>query len=193
MSSRRFPGVELEEWRSRLMDAHPRLFSDARPIFAGGAWLLAGTGRPDVPDGWRRVLELACARLDAAIRNEDGELSIVGAEEKHGGLRLNVVAASLSAEAQDAVELAVDLAEFRSVHVCALCGEPGGFWSDGGWLSVRCDRHGEGKPTARTKGHQMLVTTRWVDGKSYSTARRYLPDKDEFEAVPATEPHDDEH
>ena len=188
MSSRRFPGIELEDWRSRLMDAHPRLFADARPILVERAWILAGSGRPDVPDGWRRVVELACERLTAALRDDGGELAILGVDEKYGELRLDVACHGLSAAALAAVELAVDLAEFRSGHVCSECGEPGRRWSVGRWLTTWCDRHGRGEPLPRKPDDDVQVTTRWANGRSWRTARRYVPETDQFE--PASLPHE---
>jgi hypothetical protein len=194
VSSRRFPGVELTDWRSRVVDRFPRLFPDARPYRDADDWALSCSGYPDTPDGWRRIVERACERLDGAIAAEpDAEAVILNIKEKYGSLQLHVSTVGLSAQAQEAVALAVDLAEVRSFRVCAQCGEPGRLWSREGWLSTCCDQHGEGRPAAQEQDQDqdVEITTAFVDGKPVRTARRYLPDEDCF--VPATIPNEDQH
>lgn len=185
MSSVRFPGVQLTEWRSRLVDAHERLFPDARPYRDGTGWALACAGWPDVGDGWRRILERACERLEQALASEpSAEAVIIEIKQKYGSLRLHVSTAGTSPDADAAVALAIDLAEARPEHVCETCGDPGRPWSRQGWLQTRCDRHGEGRPLPRGIGGDIQLITRFEDGRPIRSARRYLPDQDRFEPVP---------
>jgi hypothetical protein len=188
VSSRRFPGVELSEWRSRLIDAHPRLFPDARPYETGEGTILSCSGWPFVPDGWRRVVEEACCAMDEAIASEPtGEVVIVEIKEKFGTLRISVSALELTTAAEDAVKLAVDLAEARSGHVCENCGERGRRWRNGGWLSTLCDRHGKGRPMRRSPYADVQIMTRFVGDQPVRTARRYLVDDHRFIDVPVPE------
>lgn len=185
MTSRRFPPVELTEWRSRLVDQHPRLFPDARPFRDSDGWALTCPGYPNIPDGWRRILERACERLDQAVAAEPlAEAVILDVKEKYGTMRLSVSSVGLSAKAQAAVALAVDLAEARSSHVCGHCGALGRLWSRGGWLATCCDQHGEGVPVEVESGQDVEVTTRFLDGQPVRTARRYVLAQDRFVHVP---------
>jgi hypothetical protein len=181
--SRRFPGAVLTDWRSRLLDAHPRLFPDARPLIVADGHELVCSGRPAVGDGWRRILETACRRIEKAIAAELGEVALVDVKQKYGTLRCCISTVGLSDPAQLAVELAIDLAEARSAHVCEACGESGRLWNGRGWYHTACDDHGEGSPVTRSRDSDVEVSTRFVEGRPVRSARRYVPDRDCFVAV----------
>ncbi len=188
MTSRRFPGTELTEWRSRILDRHPRLFPDAEPIRTDDGWALSSAGWPAIPDGWRRVIEDLCRAIEQAVADEPaGEVVVYDMKEKYGSLQLHVSTAGLSGPAEDAVRLAVDLAEARSGHVCQVCGQTGRLWDNHGWFATLCDRHGEGRPVPDGSDAGIEVTTRIVAGGVMQTARRYDPDHHRFIAVPVPE------
>lgn len=75
MSSRRFPGVELTDWRSRLVDRYERLFPDATPHVGPGGPCGYATGWPAVEVGWRDVVERLCRRLDAVTERSAGAVA----------------------------------------------------------------------------------------------------------------------
>lgn len=180
-----FPGVVADDWRTRLVLDHPALFSDARVVPGPDGPMLSCMGWPNVPDGWRRILAVACARLDAAVGGRPGaDVIVQGIKEKYGGLRIDVSTFGLDAEASEAVGLAVDLAEARSEYVCDMCGEPGRLRVDRGWYSTRCDEHADGATVVRRADHGIQIVTRYADGQMSRAARRYLPDRDAFVDVP---------
>lgn len=185
MRSRRFPAIDLTEWRSRLVDAHPGLFPDARPVAGADGPELGCAGWPSVPDGWRRIVERACARLAAAVGDGPGALIVSGMDEKWGTLRLDVSADGVTDATWEAATLAVDLAEARSAHVCSACGRPGRLWSNDGWLGAWCDEHGEGRPEAH--GDHVTVVARFEGGMLVRSARRYVVEEDRFVPAPVPE------
>ena len=182
MSSARFPGFELTDWRSRLVDDHPRLFPDAKPMRdPAGDWI-ASPGLPSVEDGWRDVVERLCRRLDTVAALSAGSVAIFGIDEKYAELRIRVACEGATDEEVAEVELAVELAEARSGVTCGICGERGGSWDHRGWLIARCDRHGEGTPN-RDPQRSIQTTVRWKDDQIVRTARSYDWDRDTFVAV----------
>lgn len=189
--TKRFPGLVLPDWRARLVHDHPRLFPDTRVVLTADGPALAASGWPCIPDGWRSVLETACRRMGAAIEAEPAaELAVLDMDEKWGQLRLSVSSIGLSGDARDAVELAVSLAEARSAHVCAICGEPGRLMKAGTWLAVRCGAHSDGHAPVRSRDSDLEIVTRFSDGEAVRSARRYDPALDAF--VPACLPPEDE-
>lgn len=186
----RFPGLVIADWRTRLVHDHPRVFPDARLVHWLDGPALVCSGWPSIPDGWRSIVETACARLEAAIAAEpDAELVVLDMKEKYGGLRLSISAYGLSPEAGDRATLAVDLAEARSVHVCDTCGGPGRLRERGGWYATRCEEHADGHVPVRARHPGLEITTRYVDGRAVSTARRYVAATDSF--VPAPVPDEE--
>lgn len=189
--SGRFAGFVPQDWRARLVVAHPRLFSDARLVRTAQGPAVVCAGWPAVPDGWRHLVETACARLEAAIADAPGaELYISDVSEKWGQLRLSLSAIGLGPAPQEAVWLAVELATARSAHVCEVCGGPGRWSTCGDWLATRCAAHAQGYAPVRAPLPDLEVVTRYVDGRPVRTARRYDPVTDRF--VPAAVPADQE-
>ena len=142
MSSQRFPGLEITEWRSRLLDEFPRLFPDARPIRTRDGDALVAAGAPVVEDGWRALIEELCRRLDEiAAATARGELALHGIDEKYGELRIDWSCLDLSDEQHAAIQRVVDNIEQRSRRICGICGCPGVVTERAGWLSARCERH----------------------------------------------------
>lgn len=187
--SARFPGLVPQDWRTRLVDDHPRLFPDARLSHAPDGPALTSTGWPDVPEGWRAIVETACRRLDAVVASEPAaepgaEVVIDDMKEKYGSLRLTIWVGGLSAAGSAAAELAVDLAEARSGHVCEVCGARGRLARRGGWYATRCEVHADGYVPVRGAGMGVQVATRLVDGRPVRTARRYDVEGDRFVAMP---------
>ena len=181
----RFPGLVVADWRTRLVHDHRRLFPNARVHEASAGPALASVGWPNVPDGWRDLVETACRRLESAVAAEpDAELVVLDMKEKYGGLRLDIGAMNLGDEARDAVRLAVDLAEARSTHVCDVCGRLGRLWERGGWYATRCEEHSEGHEPVRSRYRDIELSVRIVDGKVVRTARRYVVETDTFEPFP---------
>ncbi len=187
----RFPGLIIGDWRTRVVHDHPRLFPDARLVHVGDGLGLSSSGWPEVPDGWRSIVETACRRFEKAVADEpDAELSVLDMKEKYGTLRLGVSTIHLGAVAYEAVTLAVDLAEARSAYVCDTCGRRGRFSRRGGWYATRCEEHSDGFEPVRGRDPDLHITTRFVEGDTVRTARRYDPVADSF--VPAAVPDDQE-
>lgn len=187
----RFPGLVVTDWRTRLVHDLPRLFPDARMIRTSRGPALSCSGWPDVPDGWRSVVETACRRLDAVVADEPGaELVALDMKEKYGTLRVTISGLGLGADAEELVTLAIDLAEARSAHVCDTCGRRGRLSVRGGWYATRCGEHAEGYEPVRARHDGLEVTTTFVDGEPLRSARRYDPITDKF--VPAPLPDDEE-
>ena len=180
MSSARFPGFELGEWRSRLIDRFPRLFPDARPIREQDFDMLYAAGWPTVEDGWRQVVDRLCRRLDAVAERVAGTVVVIELDEKHAELRVNWSCAGLSAEEHAEVQDIVERAEARSSQTCGICGERGAVWEHRGWLSARCPVHAEGLPNG--DAHPSAVRLSFVtrNGRTVRIARLYVYDRDAF-------------
>ena len=118
------------DWRSALIESYTELFDPVGCPFAA-------PGLPAIDDGWRDLLERACARILATVHLHGGLFRLTEISEKYGSLRLGWEG-SLSPEAAALVEEAVDLAEARSATTCEVCGEPGALRA-GDWLATRCD------------------------------------------------------
>jgi hypothetical protein len=187
----RFPGLVIRGWRTRVVHDHPRLFPNTRLVQTANGPDLSCSGWPDVPDGWRAIIETACKRLQTAVADEpQAELAISDMKEKFGGLRLDVSCLDLGAAAQEAVSLAVDLAEARSTHICDVCGRRGRWSVRGGWYATRCEEHADGYAPVQGRNLDLQVITRFAGGEPVSTARRYDSNTDTF--VPAPVPDDQE-
>jgi hypothetical protein len=189
--SARFPGLVIRDWQTRLVNDHPRVFPDARLVQTLDGPALACSGWPDVPEGWRTIVETVCRRLEQAVAAEpEAELAVLDIKQKWGGLRLLVASTTVGAEAHDAITLAVDLAEARSICVCEQCGRPGRLAEQSGWYATRCEEHSEGFAPVRARDPNLQVTTRFVDGQPVQTARRYVGTTDSFVAVSVSDDMD---
>lgn len=146
------------DWRSSLVESYAELFD---PVGS----LSAAPGLPSVDDGWRDLLERACARILATVRLHGGSFRLTEISEKYGSLRIRWEG-SLSPEAAARVEEAVDLAEARSATTCEVCGDAGVLRA-GDWLATRCDAHAEQRPPVEVEGAvtDLRVERRLADGR----------------------------
>jgi hypothetical protein len=144
------------DWRRKLVESYADVFHPVGDPLAAPGW-------PAVDDGWRDLLERACARILAAVRLGGGTLRITQVKEKYGCLRV-YWEGSLVPETAARVEEAIDLAEARSATTCEICGEPGALRA-GGWLTTRCDAHAEGRPAVPVEeGFENLHVDRRIVG-----------------------------
>lgn len=135
----------VQNWRSELMKAHPRLFviTPGEPEHS--------FGYPLCEQGWRDILERLCGRIESALR--DGEtFQIVRVKQKLGILRVDWDAEA-SEETETAIGHAVDLAVARSACTCEICGAEGRLYDNRGWLGTRCTEHAAGDPVPARYGH----------------------------------------
>lgn len=161
------------DWRSALVESYAELFD---PVGS----LSAAPGRPAVDDGWRDLLERACARILATVHLHGGLFRVTEISEKYGTLRIRWEG-SLSPEAAARVEEAVDLAEARSATTCEVCGEAGVLRA-GDWLATRCDAHAEQRPPVEVEGAvpDLRVERRLVDGRWLTLLLHYDRAGDRF-------------
>lgn len=164
------------DWRQVLVESYDDIFRPVGPS-------LTAPGLPAVDDGWRDLLERACARIRAAVRTHGGSLRVTEIGEKYGTLRLCWEGA-LSPDAAARVEEAVHLAEARSATTCEVCGEPGVLRA-GDWLATRCDAHAEGRPPAEEEGAvpHLHVERRLIDGGWRTRSFHYDRTGDRFVEV----------
>jgi len=162
------------DWRQALVESYNDIFRPVGP---------SPPGLPAVDDGWRDLLERACARIRAAVRTHGGSLRVTEISEKYGTLRL-CWEGSLSPDAAVSVEEAVDLAEARSATTCEVCGEPGALRA-GDWLATRCGAHAEGRPPAEEEGAvtHLHVERRLIDGRWRTRSFHYDRTGDRFVEV----------
>jgi hypothetical protein len=137
-------------------------------------------GWPCVGEGWRDLLECACARIRTAIRTHGGSFRASQVKEKYGGLRFYYDGA-LPPSAAALVEEAIDLAEARAACTCEICGEPGSLCGPG-WLTTRCAQHAEGRRPEPVKAHllNVHVQTRIIGDQKVIRCRRYVRETDSF-------------
>lgn len=161
------------DWRQALVESYDDIF---RPVGPSAA----APGLPAVDDGWRDLLERACARIRASVRMYGGSLRVTEISEKYGSLRVRWEG-SMSPEAAARVEEAVDLAEARSATTCEVCGEPGVLRA-GEWLATRCDAHGDGRHPAEVEQgtEHPHVERRFIDGHWHDVVRFYDRTSDRF-------------
>lgn len=131
----------VRDWQTDLVASYPDIF---HPVGDPPACL----GWPEVGDGWRDLLERACARIRAAVLASGGTFHATQIKEKYGTLRFYWDGA-LSPTADAQVEEAIDLAEARSACTCEICGEEGRLHGPG-WLTTRCAAHAEGRRPVET-------------------------------------------
>ncbi|WP_074116790.1 hypothetical protein [Bradyrhizobium sp. AS23.2] len=166
------------EWRVALVRAYPDLFHPAGDPAAVQAF-------PDVGDGWRDLLERACARIRAAILADSGTFRATQIKEKYGTLRF-YWDSGLSPMAASRAEEAIDLAEARSACTCEVCGEVGQLYGDG-WLTTRCMAHAEKRsPVEVRPGFEILIKEWSVRDRRVIRCRRYDREADRFIEVDPT-------
>jgi hypothetical protein len=167
----------VQDWRIDLVEAHPGLFQPPAGVPE------AAQGYPECGDGWRDLLERACARIEAALA-QGGTFRALQIKEKYATLRFYWSGAP-SEEAEARVEEAIDLAEARSACTCEECGEEGRLYRAGGWLMTRCAAHAKGRPVEVKPGLENIhIVERIVgDRARVVTCRRYVRETDSFVEV----------
>jgi hypothetical protein len=164
----------VTDWRTDLIKAHPNLFHPP----AGAPQ--AASGYPSCGDGWRDLLNSACARIEAAIA-EGESFRVLQITERLATLRF-FWRGSLSTEAEAKIVDAVALAEARSACTCSQCGEEGRLCRAGGVLTTRCALHAQGQPVELTAGLENVhIVRRIVAGQFRGvTCSRYVRATDTF-------------
>lgn len=147
--------VNSNNWRAELVEAYPDIFHPVGVPPGAQGW-------PDVGDGWRELLERACARIRAAVQADGETFRATQIKEKYGTLTFYWHGA-LSPDADAKVEEAIDLAEARSACTCEVCGGPGRLYGPG-WLTTRRTAHAEGRrPKEIRPGFEnLLIEERYV-------------------------------
>jgi hypothetical protein len=161
------------DWRTDLVTAYSDLFDPHGDPPTARGW-------PGVSDGWRDLLERACARIQTAIRMHGGSFRASQIKEKYGSLRFYFDGA-LPPAAEVLVQEAIDLAEARSACTCEICGEPGRLYGPG-WLMTRCAQHAAGRVPEEIKPHlqNVFVEERIEGDRREIRCRRYVWQMDSF-------------
>lgn len=167
------------DWRGALVRANPDLFHPAGDPAAVQAF-------PGVGDGWRDLLDRACARIRTAILADGGTIQATEIKEKCGALRF-YWDGTLSPVAASRVKELVDLAEARPACTCEVCGEVGQPYGNR-WLTTRCMAHAnELSPVEVRRGFEnMLIEERFAGDRRVMRCRRYDRESDSFIEVDPT-------
>jgi hypothetical protein len=159
----------VRDWRRELVEAYPDLFHPIGDPPAAHGW-------PEVGDGWRDLLDRACARIRAALQANGGTFCATEIKEKYGRLRFY-----WEGTANAAVDEAIDLAQARSYSTCEICGAEGRLYGPG-WLTTRCIAHAEGRQPEEIRPHlrNVHIERRYVEGQLVIRCRRYDRTTDSF-------------
>ena len=162
----------VRDWRVELVEAYPELFHPL-PDHPGVA-----QGSPSCGDGWRDLLERACARIWTAVQADGGTFHATQIKEKFGRLRFYWNGALFPA-ANAKVEEAINLADARST--CEICGEVGRLYGFR-WLTTRCEAHADGRHVVEIKQHlqNVRVEERIAGDRRQARCRRYDRETDSF-------------
>jgi hypothetical protein len=147
----------VADWRIDLIKAYPNLFHPP------GAGPEAARGYPACGDGWRDLLNSACAKVEAAI-TEGESFNVVHIKKRLGTLRF-YWRGTLSTEAEAKIVAAIALAEARSACSCEQCGEEGRLYRAGRVLITRCAVHAKGQPVEFTPGLENAHIVQRIDGQ----------------------------
>lgn len=163
----------MGDWRIALIEAHPQIFG----AFPGkGA---ASRAYPRCGDGWRDLLERACATIESAITGGD---TFVAREisQRLGTLRF-CWSGKLKASSQTLIAEAVCRAEACSHCTCEECGAPGRLYRAGKFLRTRCFVHAIGVLVPIEPGLENVhLVQKTVDGRASIAACRYDRATDAF-------------
>jgi hypothetical protein len=163
------------DWRVELIEAYPKLFK------APAVGPERARGYPTCDEGWRDLLERACARIQAAVEAGGGSFTASQIKEKFGTLRF-YWRGGVSNRGE--VEEAIDLAEARSACTCEVCGEEGRLHKSGGTWMTRCPAHAQGTAVDAEPGFENVVVARRLVGTRVHTSyRRYDRAADAFVEV----------
>jgi hypothetical protein len=166
--------TRVQDWRIDLIEAHPGLFHPpaGRPE--------AAQGYPTCEEGWRDLLDRACARIEAALVEGD-TFRVLQIKEKFGTLRF-YWGGGMSDTARARVEEAIALAAARSACTCEICGAEGRLYNRGGWLATACAEHAKGEPVPVEPGFENLHVVRTFGPGRFPivSCRRYVRETDSF-------------
>ena len=148
------------DWRIELLQAHPRLFHGSidRPY--------AAEGYPNCEEGWRDLLERACARIEAAL-GEGSTFRVFQIKEKFGALRFY-----WDGEMSGAVKAKVEEAIALATAKCAA-------WKAGSTAAAAGSR----PPAANTPGAKRCRSSR--ASRIFTLSGRSAPSPDGFRSSPA--------
>ena len=164
----------VRDWRAKLIEAYPDIFHPL-PDNPGVA-----EASPECGEGWRDLLDRACARIRAVVHADGGSFKATQVKEKYATLRFYWEGA-LSPEADAKVEEIIDLAEARSACTCEVCGEEGRLYQSGCWMMTRCAVHAEGHAVVIEPSFEdVYVKERIVGQRRKITCRRYDRKTDSF-------------
>lgn len=156
----------MEDWRIALIEAHPQVFH-ALPGKAA-----ASRAYPRCGDGWRGLLERACATIESAIVGGD---TFVARQisQRLGTLRF-YWSGKLGTSSQSLIVDAVSRAEACSHCTCEECSAPGRLYRTGGTLMTRCIVHAIGVLVPIEPGFENVhLVQQVVDGRASVVACRY--------------------
>ncbi|GGK02383.1 antitoxin Xre/MbcA/ParS toxin-binding domain-containing protein [Pseudomonas matsuisoli] len=99
-----------------------------------------GTSRNDTfacqcASGWFGLVYAALGILNSYKKHRDQKIIVVQIKEKFGKLRIYCGGTNAFSE------IALEIIEMVSGHVCECCGAEGELANDRGWLNVRCGEH----------------------------------------------------
>lgn len=156
----------MGDWRIALIEAHPQVFH-ALPGKAA-----VSRAYPRCGDGWRGLLERACARIESAIVGGD---TFVARQisQRLGTLRF-YWSGKLGTSSQSLIVDAVSRAEACSHCTCEECGAPGRLYRTGRTLMNRCIVHAIGVLVSIEPGFENVhLVQKIVDGRASIVACRY--------------------
>ena len=160
-----------------MIEAYPGLFRPPAGTLEGAE------GSPECGEGWRDLLDRACIRIRAVLQAHGGSFKFTQVKEKYGTARL-YWEGSLSEEAEEKLDEAIDLAQARSACTCEQCGKPGRLFNRGGWLATACAEHARGELAPIKPGYENLHLVRTFGPKHERlpivSCRRYIRETDSF-------------
>lgn len=114
-------------------------FADA---IAGRTWIVEPDPFAYVEPGWAAIFRAALDRAgELMVRHPGAVLRGLGAQEKHGSLRVRSFAPP-PPEIEDEVRVLWRGLEHRSAATCQVCGRSGRLRTDGLlWWATACDDH----------------------------------------------------
>lgn len=175
----------MRDWRIALMEAHPQIFD----ALTGKA--AASRAYPKCGDGWRGLLERACARIESAMVGGD-TFVVRQISQRLGTLRF-YWSGKLGASSQSVIVDAVCRAEACSHCTCEECGARGRLYRAGRMLTTRCIVHAVGVlvPIDPAFENTHLIQ-KVLDGRTKVVACRYDRATDAFIEIACVSRNKDE-